>query len=201
MARVNLRDTKGVRTYIRDNIDHWYAFARRLFTEEHAPEGSLVLVYGCDKTASWAAAAFAQASSGVSVSFNGGMEGQVKLSGSWSQTRSPFLETRDSDNRQSIPQLQLLVDALPSALTSKFPPDCKECVFVRVFKCWRRIGPLKIPKIIKASAGPSILPDSDVDTEMSPAGLTHTDEEMEEDTVDVLIQRDPDFDLVRSSCI
>jgi hypothetical protein len=197
-ARVNLRDSKRVRTYIRDNIDRWYEFARRDFSEEQAPEGSLVLVYGCDKTESWAAAAFTQSSSGVSVSFNGGMQNQIKLCGSWSRIRSPFFETRDSDKRQSIPPSQLLLDAAPITLTSKFPPECKECVFVRVFKCWRRIGLVKIPKLIRAGAGPSTLPGSDGDAEMSPVVPVNADEEMGEGAVDILVKREPDCDLVRA---
>jgi hypothetical protein len=200
-ARVNLRNTKHVRAYIKDNIDCWYEFARQDFGEEQAPEGSIVLVRGCDKTESWAAAAFTQRSKDASIFFNGGLQGfgpNLKLCGSWSRAASSCAELRDSDARQSSPITRLLLESSPSHLTSKFPPECKECVFVRVFRCWRRFGPLKIPKIIKAGSGPPGFPGND-DSGVSPPVSCNLTEEVGDDD-NIFVTLDSDLSLVGRSC-
>jgi hypothetical protein len=73
MARVNLRDTTNVRRYVQKHNDSWYTFARDIgYGAAQLPEGSLVVVRGCDKTASWALASFAKRSRDASIFFNGG---------------------------------------------------------------------------------------------------------------------------------
>jgi hypothetical protein len=163
-ARVDIGDCKLVRDYIKNNIDSWYGFARQFFGEEQLPEGSLVLVRGCDKTESWVSAAFTERSIDAGLMFNGGLEPSgpgFKLKGSWKQTSYSFPETRDSEARAA--PLTLSIEPTPTVLAAMFPPECRETVFVRVFKCWRRVRRLKIPKVIKAAAGPHDLPDSDGD--------------------------------------
>jgi hypothetical protein len=205
-ARVDIADCKLVNDYIINNIDSWYDFARQFFVERQAPEGSLVLVRGCDRTESWVAAAFTERSVDAGLMFNGGLEPSgFKLKGSWKQTSYSFPETRDSEARAA--PLTLSIEPTPTVLAAKFPPECRETVFIRVFKCWRRFGRLKIPKIIKAAAGPHDLPDPDGDPGSSAvaSGNTSLLEYMAtEPAVDIDPQQ-PDFvscvvHIVRDSC-
>jgi hypothetical protein len=195
-ARVDIGDCKLVRDYIKRNIDSWYVFARQFFGEEQAPEGSLVLVRGCDKTESWVAAAFTERSVNAGLMFNGGLEPSgpgFKLKGSWKQTTYSFPETRDSEARAA--PLTLSIEPTPTVLAAKFPPECRETVFVRVFKCWRRVGRLKIPKVIKAAAGPHDLPDADGDFRSLAvaSGDTSFLEWMDSESVVEIDPQQPDF--------
>jgi hypothetical protein len=63
-----------------------------------------------------------------------------------------------------------------------------------MFKCRQHFGLVKIPKNIKAAAGPSNLSSSD-NSEMSPAILCNLAEDTEHDDY-VLIDLDPHLDIV-----
>lgn len=87
--RETYHDNEEVRRYIARHIDSWYAFAKRL--DEIEPKDGFLLVRGCDKTAEWALAAFAQKHREARISFTGGFVsagGQLSLSGSWSAAMS-----------------------------------------------------------------------------------------------------------------
>jgi hypothetical protein len=196
MARANLRDTTNVRHYIQQHIDHWYAFARNIgYGEAQLPEGSLVLVRGCDKTTSWALAAFAERSRDASIFFNGGYVSagglRVKLSGSW--TSSSSAEHRSGPLAETMAH-RLIDDDRVSA--SPFPPECDQCVFVRVWRIRRRVGPLRIPTFIAAAAEPEDLPFHRDDAVAPPLPSGNTSSE-NEGLNEVSIEMDPPAELVR----
>jgi hypothetical protein len=158
-------DTKLVREYIRANIDKWYDFAHRFYTEEHISEGSIVLIRGCDKAESWAAAVFHERSTDANVFFNGSLQqlgAGLKLNGSWSRSSS------STECQSSTPSPGLAsIESVPSAMQKRCTRECQETVFVRIFKYWRRYKVFRIHKVIRAAASPHNLPRPDQDPSSS----------------------------------
>ncbi|EIN11258.1 hypothetical protein PUNSTDRAFT_131428 [Punctularia strigosozonata HHB-11173 SS5] len=132
--RQNLRDSRVVRQYIRDNVDSWYEFANDLGFR--VSEGDIFMVRGCDKTSEWAVAAFAERSADAGISFNGGYVVdagvRVAVTGSWGWFCSA--------EHRSGPE------------TAKDPAEFDQTVFIRVWK-FRRF-PFRIPTRISAAAEP-----------------------------------------------
>jgi hypothetical protein len=165
-ARVNLNDTTHLRQYIKQNIDAWYEFAlSQGVGEEQAPEGSITLVYGCDKSASWAVAAFTERSSDGSVFFNGGMiagasPASPQLRGSWSHLRRVGAEFRDGPAPE-IASRPVDTAAAVSGVSGIFPSNCRDPIFVRAFRIKRKMVGLKWPLRIRAGAGPRNLDGGD----------------------------------------
>jgi hypothetical protein len=53
-TRAEIQDNDILRQYISENAQSWYSLARKCgIGEDQAPYGSLVLIKGCDKVASW----------------------------------------------------------------------------------------------------------------------------------------------------
>lgn len=147
-------------------MDSWYEFGRNQgFDDEVAPENSIVLVRGCDKSDSWALAAFAQRARNASIFFNGGIytgAGGMELRGTWRQHTISSAEHRDGSvtelNEGRERRADIAGSGIWKALGIKPLSACVDCLFVRVFRCRRRWGPLSIPLKIKAQAGPHQLP-------------------------------------------
>jgi hypothetical protein len=181
-ARVDLIDTMSIRRYIKQNIDAWYSFARdQEFGEEQAPEGSIRLVYGCDKSASWAAAAFTESSSSGSVFFNGGLTGGplAELRGSWSLHHCASAEVNEGPMPGS-PDSFRLGTTPPNAAYNFFPSNCRETVFVRAYTIKRKLAGLMWPLRIAAGAGPRDLDGDDLPEDPgAPAVLVICDDELE----------------------
>jgi hypothetical protein len=181
-ARVNLTDTMHIRRYIKENIDAWYDFARdHGFGDEQAPEGSIKLVYGCDKSASWAAAAFTERSYSGSVFFNGGLTGGfgplAELRGTWSEHRCASAEVNEGPKSATPERFRLR--ATPSALSDLFPSNCRETVFVRAYTIKRKLAGFKWPLRIEAGAGPRDLDDELPEDPGAPAVIAVFDNEPE----------------------
>jgi hypothetical protein len=161
-TRVNIRDNDHIDEYIRKHIDSWYEYAWTLgYRERQAPEGSIMLIKGCDKTSSWAHATFAERSREASVSFSGGyfnVGGAVHLKGSWIHAVSAIYREAPLGERPAQSDTLLLNEpstiASPSPLmvsndvpiTAIFPPECVYSVFVRVYRIRRRamLGMVKL---------------------------------------------------------
>jgi hypothetical protein len=148
-ARVDVVDCHLVRDYIAQHIDSWYEHARKTY---QLPEGALVLVKGCDKTSSWAHATFAESSREAAILFNGGAVKDVagavvSLRGSWSRSTSAIYRELPISEHTEHP---LITSGPP--LFSHFRPECIYTVFVRVYKCKRRMGFGPIKRAVKISA-------------------------------------------------
>jgi hypothetical protein len=202
-ARLDLRNTETIRNYIRDGLDSWHSFARlKGFGEADAPENSIVLVRGCDKSDSWALAAFAERAQNASIFFNGGIypgSGGMELRGTWKRHTITSAEHRDgsvTEVNQGRRRVDLTNSAIWNALGIEPLSQCIDCLFIRVFRCRRRWGPIAIPLQIKAQAGPHVLPrglpDDDAGSSVVLARVQPGDEDEE-----VVIHSDPDIDLVR----
>ncbi len=106
--------------YAAENALSWYIYVNSLdHLAREAPNGSLYLVTGCDKTRSWmtAAAARPSESHAISVKFAIGpiMEGRIALQTSWS---TPYI---DADTR--------IYPDYPDPM----PQQDNQCVFMRGF--------------------------------------------------------------------
>jgi hypothetical protein len=181
-ARVNLRDTTDLRQYIKENIDSWYNFVRdQKFGEEQAPEGSITLVYGCDKSASWAVAAFTERSINGSIFFNGGIIAGAspvspQLRGSWSDLRRVGAESREGSTPESASGF-IDSEATVSGVSDIFPSNCRHPIFVRTYRIKRKIAGLKWPLRIRAGAGPRNLDgDNPPENAESPAVMAVLDD-------------------------
>jgi hypothetical protein len=138
------------------HIDSWYQYAWRLgYREMQAPEGSIMLIKGCDKTSSWAHATFAERTREASVVFDGGymnVGGAVRLQGSWSRAVSTIYReaplsgrqvqattislsgsSRDSDSSQATAR-----NNNPADNSAVFPTECVYSIFARVYRIRRR---------------------------------------------------------------
>jgi hypothetical protein len=161
-TRVDIRDNDHVDRYISKHIDSWYEYASRLgYRKRQAPEGSLVLIKGCNKTSSWAHATFSECRKEGTVSFAGGYVntgGAVHLKGSWTSavsaihreaplgeqpTRSDVLLVNELATA-SRPTTLMVPDDVP--VTEIFPSECVYTIFVRVYRIRRRsvLGMLKV---------------------------------------------------------
>jgi hypothetical protein len=150
-ARVDFDDSDVVHEYISRHVDSWYEYLRnrRRYGETQAPEGSLVLIKGCDKTSSWAHAAFAERSKEASVFFNGGFVkdtfgGAIKINGSWARSLSAVCREAPLSTPSNFTQ-PLAPVSNDTMVPSSFPPDCVYSVFTRIYKFKRRpgIGPFR----------------------------------------------------------
>jgi hypothetical protein len=118
-----------------------------------APEGSRVLIKGCDKTSSWAHATFAERSREASVSFNGGYvkdvaSAVVSLRGSWSRSTSAIY--RELPIASEPTAHALIGNGLP--IFSHFRPEEVYTALARVYKCKRRPGFGLIRRSVKIEA-------------------------------------------------
>jgi hypothetical protein len=144
-TRADFTDNAVVRSYISQNIDSWYEYARTV-RKYDVPEGSLVLIKGCDKTSSWAHAAFTEPCKEARISFSGSLikdyaGSVIALYGSWAPLtpaicRELPLSRSDHD--------RLILRNVPPLVTD-FPPECVYTVFARYYECERRsgVGPIK----------------------------------------------------------
>jgi hypothetical protein len=151
---VDLDNNHFIHEYIVKHIDSWYEFAWRLgYCDMQAPEGSLVLIKGCDKTNSWAHATFAERAKEASVFFEGGylnVGGTVRLQGAWSRAVSAIYREAPLGGRHVQATILSVHNASGSAslspgnaridnpLTGLFPEDCPYTVFARVYRIKRR---------------------------------------------------------------
>jgi hypothetical protein len=144
-ARVEFGRSPLVEQYAADNYSRWNDFARngRVSRFYAVPEGGFVLVKGCDKTSSWAHAAFTESSKEASIVFDGefvkGSGGfNVGLRGSWHQSVSAVV-------RESPPQPSSRISFYRNhTVLSYYSPANVYTVFARLYKFKRRsMGPLR----------------------------------------------------------
>jgi hypothetical protein len=153
-TRVNIRDNDHIDEYISKHIDSWYEYASKLgYRKRQAPQGSIVLIRGCDKTSSWAHATFAERSREGSVSFAGGyfsVGGVVHLKGSWIGAVSAIYREAPLGERPA--DSDVLVANAPSRaarsptlavpnhvpISEIFPPECIYTMFARAYQIKRR---------------------------------------------------------------
>jgi hypothetical protein len=198
-ARIDLRNSSTIRSYIRDYLDSWYLFARRQgFDEVDAPENSIVLVRGCDKSDSWALAAFAQRTQNASIFFNGGIyagAGGMELRGTWKRHTISSAEHRDgsvTEINSGRRRVDLNASAIWDVLGIEPLSTCVDCLFIRVFRCKRRWGPFGIPLQIKAQGGSHELPPE------SPKSMTVVVQPQQDDVDErAEVYLDSGMDLVR----
>jgi hypothetical protein len=153
-TRADLDNNRFVHEYILKHIDSWYEYAWRLgYGEVQAPEGSIVLIKGCDKTTSWAHATFAERTREASVFFDGGyfnVGGVVRLQGSLSRgvsaiyREAPLGGQEVTANMLPLPQPARIANPLhatarnESSLAGLFPEECTYTIFTRVYRIRRR---------------------------------------------------------------
>jgi hypothetical protein len=202
-ARVDLRNTSIVRDYIRNYLELWYLFARlQGFDDEAAPENSIVLVRGCDKSDSWALAAFAERAQNASIFFNGGIytgSGGMELRGTWRRHTISSAEHRDGsvvEANAGRRRVDLATSGIWNALGIEPFSACVDCLFVRVFRCRRRWGPFGIPLRIKAQAGPHELPPRSLDSVTGSQTIVASGPGQDDDDEEVEVQLDSSLDLV-----
>lgn len=205
-SRIDLRSSQRIRDYIREHLDSWYIFGRdQGFGEADAPESSIVLVRGCDKSDSWALAAFAERCNSASIFFNGGIyEGTagIELRGSWRRHTISSAEHRDGAVKgadHGRRRIDLTRSNIWAALGVEPLSTCIDCLFVRVFRCRRRWGPIMIPLQIKAQAGPHQLPPGSPDDCSGSTSITARIPSSGNREVDIDI--DLDVDLVSTMSI
>jgi hypothetical protein len=202
--RVDMARTRAIEEYIEENLDSWYTLAWHEFTSEVVPEGSIVLVRGCNMSDAWALASFTDRSQEGSLFFNGGIysgAGSMKIRGQWSEKTTSSAEGRESHVSKpghcrvrhgvnsSIWRI-LGVDSHPEFETLKTSPDC---VFIRTYRIRRRFWGVPIPLRIKAQAGPHRLPSRSASNE-SIAHLSALPSTLNEDSA--LIETGTEFDMV-----
>jgi hypothetical protein len=151
-TRADLASNHFIHEYIIKHIDSWYEFAWRLgYREMQAPEGSIVLIKGCDKTSSWAHATFADQTREASVYFDGGylnVGGAARLQGSWSRAVSAIYREAPLGGREvratthSMHEISRIADSsqgiAQNHLLGNFPEECTYSVFARVYRIRRR---------------------------------------------------------------
>jgi hypothetical protein len=161
-SRADFTDSRFVHEYIVKHIDSWYDYAWTLgYGEVQAPEGSIVLIKGCDKTTSWAHATFAERSREGSVHFDGGyfnVGGEVRLQGSWARAVSAINREAPLDGRDmqaTIVPINEVPTVANSVLTNPpndippaayFPAKRTYTVFARMYRIRRRsiLGVVKV---------------------------------------------------------
>jgi hypothetical protein len=139
-TRVDFADNHIVHQYITRHIDSWYDHAWRMgYRDVQAPEGSIVLIKGCDKTGSWAHASFTERAKEASIFFNGGFVKELgvvtRLRGSCARATSAIYREAPLGQRRFE---HLLLENGP-AESSFFPVDAAFCVFARMYRCKRRL--------------------------------------------------------------
>jgi hypothetical protein len=135
-TRAEIIDKSPWRSYIASGIDSWYALARAEgFEEDQAPESSIVLIKGCDKTSSWKHATFRSSRKGASITFSASapipgasQDVMAELGGSYTTTRDLSPEFRDSD--------QVISPIGPPTFDIN-PSDHTFTIFVRFYKIGR----------------------------------------------------------------
>src|ERR1700733_1380950 len=125
-GRQNLRNLTKFRRHAIQNTLRWYQFVNSTLGRE-APNGSLYLVTGCDKSTTWGIASVSGASGSSSLSLKAVAaqiaEARVSYSYSW-ETHSPATVRVGPDLCDGLDQLQ------------------NQCVFLRGFKMSVREGPM-----------------------------------------------------------
>jgi hypothetical protein len=126
----------------------------------------------------------------------------LKMRGSWGWSLSAVYREAPLGDRMIRSSTNLPPSSLPPL--SHFPSQCAYTVFVRVYRRWRRFGPIKIPAQIKGGAGPHRIPYwGDRDDSAGTICCAEDSEDMSElshsptDTVSYdSIRMSPDLDMV-----
>jgi hypothetical protein len=168
--RVALEDTTYLRRYIKQNYDHWCAFAIEEGWEHEVSQSLITMAYGCDKGSAWATAAFTSKSTGGSLHFSisplPGLAPSGQLQGSWTKvTESSVTCGLGPEDELKMPR------SSPSISGHVFGPSCAYTFFIRSFRIKKGLTRFNSPKILEGSAGPHDLGDSHFDWESSNATL------------------------------
>ncbi|KAI0325972.1 WD40 repeat-like protein [Cubamyces sp. BRFM 1775] len=159
---MKLVSKRAIVRYMRDNLDHWLAFAN----DEHGMMlnvDQFYFVHGTVKTSKWACAAF----QGNAKSIEGSLQAQVVNSG---LNMSISLSTEDATRLEyNFGPTVSGGDASPLQLASgsqesgspRPPPKRDQCIFINYYKAKKRL--LWKPKIIQAAAEPQDIPPGDQD--------------------------------------
>jgi hypothetical protein len=180
--RISLDHTSNsLRQYIKDNYDHWCNFAIEKHAILQVRQNQVTLVYGCDKGAAWATAAFKSKSSGANLQFSTSLVPGVpsaQAHATWSNARSSSAISNWGPRSMShMPRLS------PTVAGHAFDDTCAYTFFIRSFRIKK--GPMPFMGLkIEAQAGSHDIggPHHDSDSSTSviagPRGSSIRDNEM-----------------------
>ncbi|KAJ7222918.1 hypothetical protein C8J57DRAFT_1391811 [Mycena rebaudengoi] len=121
-SRQRLLATQTFRAHVQKNAQQWYTLAR----DRVPPQGSLFVVTGCDKTASWGIATVASRSGCISTSLKFSVAGMVEGSA------KPTYEWRDFGSA-----------TVRTSRNYGFPRTENQCIFIEGF-----FVPKEVPRLV-----------------------------------------------------
>ncbi|KAF8526895.1 hypothetical protein BU17DRAFT_40032 [Hysterangium stoloniferum] len=159
------------------NIDYWLEFAQR---KGHGVKmKDIMFVTGFDVTTEYAMAAFSDANKNISLEFQAKVplaSTNASVWGSWVTTSSVHYNCGPQVRIPPSPTANLNSSTMGEALQSQYPVDNQlrkppkgynQCVFVRRFRFERKMF-RRVPKVIKAAAGPHDLGSGDRHKDSAP---------------------------------
>lgn len=177
-CREDVERERSFEIYIKKHYESWVDFARE---QEHGEGIKPVLVTGVDLTKEFAAIAYSDIQTHMECEFSVGAPavGSTSLS-AWGTWHTPGLVHTNCGPTHGQVQVDRGTDDSLSVSGSVIPEDHDQCVFIRYYTIRKR---LFIPLILKAGAGPHVLPKGNAekdDAEAAVVELSDSDEDLAE---------------------
>ncbi|KAJ3554116.1 hypothetical protein NM688_g3274 [Phlebia brevispora] len=178
--------------YIRRNHRAWHTFARETLGLNCRPE-ELVCISGCIKTSEWTVAAFLKDESSHGAMIRGQLGPVASVGCEVQITQSREMAARHHSGPVRPRAARPVVAAegsripVPTPTVVDHAQENDQTVFIHYYKVkYRRLYP-RVPKVIKAAAGPHRLPDPERRPESDgiPAGECDSEDDDEDDDVEI----------------